>query len=209
MWPSAFSPSGRCWRSLDRARSNGSRTHGFARRPGCSVWPPSPAAPSCSCSPSSSPALTRCRATRPGLIYLHVPVAISMNVGFGLCTLGSLMYLWKKSRWWDTVAVSAAEVGLVYTGLTLVTGHGLGAPDVGRVLDVGRAAHDVLTAVPALPRLPRRASPAGRHGGAQPAVGIRRAARVHRRADRVPVRQLVARAAPDGDAQPQLGRSPG
>jgi heme exporter protein C len=62
------------------------------------------------------------------LIYLHVPVAIAMNVGFGLTTLGSAMWLWKKSRWWDTVAVAAAEVGLVYTGLTLVTGMVWGRP---------------------------------------------------------------------------------
>jgi heme exporter protein C len=65
------------------------------------------------------------------LIYLHVPVAVSMNVGFGLCTLGSAMWLWKKSRWWDTVAVSAAEVGLVFTGLTLVTGMVWGRPTWG------------------------------------------------------------------------------
>jgi len=65
------------------------------------------------------------------LIYLHVPVAVSMNVGFGLCTLGSVMWLWKKSRWWDTVAVSAAEVGLVFTGLTLVTGMVWGRPTWG------------------------------------------------------------------------------
>jgi heme exporter protein C len=65
------------------------------------------------------------------LIYLHVPVAVSMNVGFGLCTLGSAMWLWKRSRWWDTVAVSAAEVGLVFTGLTLVTGMVWGRPTWG------------------------------------------------------------------------------
>jgi heme exporter protein C len=65
------------------------------------------------------------------LIYLHVPVAVSMNVGFGLCTLGSAMWLWKKSRWWDTVAVSAAEVGLVFTGLTLMTGMVWGRPTWG------------------------------------------------------------------------------
>ncbi len=65
------------------------------------------------------------------LIYLHVPVAIAMNIGFGLCTLGSVMWLWKKSRWWDTVAVSAAEVGLVFTGLTSVTGMVWGRPTWG------------------------------------------------------------------------------
>ncbi len=65
------------------------------------------------------------------LIYLHVPVAIAMNVGFGLTTLGSVVWLWKRSRWWDTVAVSACEVGLVYTGLTLVTGMVWGRPTWG------------------------------------------------------------------------------
>ena len=44
------------------------------------------------------------------LIYLHVPVAMAMNIGFALNAAGSAMWLWKKSRWWDTVAVSAAEV---------------------------------------------------------------------------------------------------
>jgi heme exporter protein C len=65
------------------------------------------------------------------LIYLHVPVAIAMNIGFGLTALGSAMWLWKKSRWWDTVAASAAEVGVVFTGLTLLTGMIWGRPTWG------------------------------------------------------------------------------
>jgi heme exporter protein C len=65
------------------------------------------------------------------LIYLHVPVAISMNIGFGLTALGSAMWLWKKSRWWDTVAVAGAEVGVVYTALTLLTGMIWGRPTWG------------------------------------------------------------------------------
>ncbi|MEY2405924.1 MAG: heme exporter protein [Acidimicrobiaceae bacterium] len=56
------------------------------------------------------------------LIYLHVPVAIAMNIGFGLNAIGSAMWLWKKSRWWDTVAVASAEVGVVFTALTLING---------------------------------------------------------------------------------------
>jgi len=62
------------------------------------------------------------------LIYLHVPVAIAMNVAFGLTTIGSAMWLWKKSRWWDTLAVASAEVGLVFTGLTLLSGMVWGRP---------------------------------------------------------------------------------
>jgi heme exporter protein C len=65
------------------------------------------------------------------LIYLHVPVAISMNIGFALTALGSAMWLWKRSRWWDTVAVAGAEVGVVYTALTLLTGMIWGRPTWG------------------------------------------------------------------------------
>ncbi|MEY2463978.1 MAG: heme exporter protein [Acidimicrobiaceae bacterium] len=59
---------------------------------------------------------------RARLLYVHVPVAIAMNVGFAVTALGSAMWLWKKSRWWDTVAVASAEVGVVFTALTLING---------------------------------------------------------------------------------------
>src|SRR5947208_4131893 len=36
------------------------------------------------------------------LIYVHVPVAIVMNLAFAVTAAGSVMWLWKKSRWWDT-----------------------------------------------------------------------------------------------------------
>jgi len=62
------------------------------------------------------------------LMYVHVPVAVVMNIGFVLTALGSAMWLWKKSRWWDTVAVASAEVGVVFTGLTLLTGMVWGRP---------------------------------------------------------------------------------
>ena len=65
------------------------------------------------------------------LIYVHVPVAIVMNVGFFVTALGSAMWLWKKSRWWDTVAVASAEIGVVFTGLALATGMVWGRPTWG------------------------------------------------------------------------------
>jgi heme exporter protein C len=65
------------------------------------------------------------------LIYLHVPVAIAMNIGYGLNAVGSALWLWKKSRWWDTLAVAAAEVGVVFTVLTLLTGMIWGRPTWG------------------------------------------------------------------------------
>jgi len=65
------------------------------------------------------------------LIYLHVPVAIVMNVGFFVTALGSAMWLWKKSRWWDTVAAASAEIGVVFTALALATGMVWGRPTWG------------------------------------------------------------------------------
>ena len=65
------------------------------------------------------------------LIYVHVPVAIAMNLAFALTAIGSAMWLWKKSRWWDTLAASAAEVGVVFTALTLLTGMVWGRPTWG------------------------------------------------------------------------------
>ncbi len=62
------------------------------------------------------------------LLYVHVPVAMLSYVAFGLTALGSAAYLWKRSRWWDTTAYAAAEVGVVYCGLTLVTGSIWGRP---------------------------------------------------------------------------------
>lgn len=59
---------------------------------------------------------------RARLLYVHVPVATVMNVAFAVTALGSAMYLWKKSRWWDTVAAASAEVGVVFTAITLVNG---------------------------------------------------------------------------------------
>ena len=65
------------------------------------------------------------------LIYVHVPVAIYMNLAFAVTAIGSVMWLWKKSRWWDTAAAASAEVGVVFTGLTLLTGMIWGRPTWG------------------------------------------------------------------------------
>ena len=35
------------------------------------------------------------------IIYIHVPIVTMAYVGCGLTTLGSVMYLWRKSVWWD------------------------------------------------------------------------------------------------------------
>ena len=59
------------------------------------------------------------------LLYVHAPTAwIAMYVSFGITTLASGLYLWKRtrSRFWDIVAGASAEIGLVFIGLTLLIG---------------------------------------------------------------------------------------
>lgn len=62
------------------------------------------------------------------LLYIHVPVAIFAYVAFGVTAVGSICYLWKRSRWWDTTAHASAEIGVIFCGLTLVTGSIWGRP---------------------------------------------------------------------------------
>jgi heme exporter protein C len=58
------------------------------------------------------------------LIYVHPAAATTCYVGFGLCALASLAYLWPRTRSprWDRLAGASAEVGVVFCVVTLVTG---------------------------------------------------------------------------------------
>ena len=56
------------------------------------------------------------------ILYVHVPVAVACYLAFFVTALGSGMYLWKKTSGWDLLAASSAEVGVIFTGLTLATG---------------------------------------------------------------------------------------
>ena len=62
------------------------------------------------------------------LLYIHVPMAIFAYVAVIMTGIGSVFYLWKKSRWWDTVAHASAEIGLIFCGLVLITGSIWGRP---------------------------------------------------------------------------------
>ena len=59
------------------------------------------------------------------LLYVHVPTAwLAMYVSFGVTTLASILYLWRRtrSRFWDLAAGASAEVGVLFIGLTLAIG---------------------------------------------------------------------------------------
>ncbi|CAN5218844.1 hypothetical protein BH20ACT3_BH20ACT3_05840 [soil metagenome] len=56
------------------------------------------------------------------IMYVHVPAAIAAYLSFLVTAIASAAYLWKRTGGWDVLAASSAEVGVVFTGLTLVTG---------------------------------------------------------------------------------------
>lgn len=61
---------------------------------------------------------------RVRLLYIHPPVAWVAYLAFGVSAVASALYLWRRSRSmaWDRLAVASAEVGVVFCGLTLVSG---------------------------------------------------------------------------------------
>ncbi|MDE0067152.1 MAG: cytochrome c biogenesis protein CcsA [Acidimicrobiaceae bacterium] len=62
------------------------------------------------------------------MIFVHVPSAFLTYAALATTALGSVMWLWKRSRWWDVVAHSSAEIGVIFCGLTLFTGSVWGRP---------------------------------------------------------------------------------
>lgn len=67
------------------------------------------------------------------LLYVHPPMAWVAFLAFGVSSLASLLYLWRRTRAarWDRLAGASAEVGVVFTGLTLVSGSIWGRPTWG------------------------------------------------------------------------------
>jgi heme exporter protein C len=64
------------------------------------------------------------------LMYLHVPAAWVAYLAFGITALASALFLWPRTRSqvWDRIAGASAELGVVFTGLTLVLGSLWGRP---------------------------------------------------------------------------------
>jgi heme exporter protein C len=56
------------------------------------------------------------------LFNLHLPMIAVMYVAFGVTFVASIVYLARKALWWDHLAAAAAEVGVLFNGLTLVVG---------------------------------------------------------------------------------------
>jgi heme exporter protein C len=56
------------------------------------------------------------------IFYFHVPAGITGLIAFAVNFVASLMYVIRKKRWWDHLALSAAEIGVLFLSIVLVTG---------------------------------------------------------------------------------------
>src|SRR5215204_2965650 len=64
------------------------------------------------------------------LLYMHVPAAWLAYLAFFVTAVASALWLWPRTRstTWDLLAGASAEVGVIFTGLTLAMGSFWGRP---------------------------------------------------------------------------------
>jgi len=65
------------------------------------------------------------------IMYLHIPSILTAYLAFFIVFVGSCLYLWKGERRDDILAHSAAEVGVLFTALTIIEGSIWGKPTWG------------------------------------------------------------------------------
>src|SRR5688500_6894965 len=65
------------------------------------------------------------------IMYVHVPSAWLAFAAFGFVLVASLLYLWKRDLKFDLFAASAAEIGTLFTALTIAQGSIWGRPTLG------------------------------------------------------------------------------
>lgn len=56
------------------------------------------------------------------ILYMHVPTVSVAYLAFVITAVGSAVYLWKRSEFWDLLAASSAEIGVLFFGLTILNG---------------------------------------------------------------------------------------
>ncbi|HET8579343.1 MAG TPA: cytochrome c biogenesis protein CcsA [Methylomirabilota bacterium] len=65
------------------------------------------------------------------IMYLHVPSVLTAYLAFGLVLVASIVYLASRRGVWDRLAASAAELGVLFTGITIASGSIWGRPTWG------------------------------------------------------------------------------
>ncbi len=56
------------------------------------------------------------------VLYVHAPCAFAAYLGFITTALAGAVYLWRRDAAWDRLAASAAEVGVVFCALVILSG---------------------------------------------------------------------------------------
>lgn len=69
------------------------------------------------------------------ILHIHVPSAWIAFLAFGVTAAGSLGWLLTRRMGWDTLAASSAEIGVLFTGIALLTGSLWGKPVWGTYWD--------------------------------------------------------------------------
>jgi heme exporter protein C len=62
------------------------------------------------------------------LMYVHVPAAWVAFLSFGVVFVASVAHLRTRRMYWDRIAVSSAEIGVLFCALTIVLGSLWGRP---------------------------------------------------------------------------------
>jgi len=65
------------------------------------------------------------------IMYLHIPSILTAYLSFFIVFIGSCLFLWKREKRDDILAYSAAEIGVLFTGLTIIEGSIWGKPTWG------------------------------------------------------------------------------
>ena len=65
------------------------------------------------------------------IMYLHIPSILTAYLAFFIVFIGSCLFLWKGEVRDDILAHSAAEIGVLFTALTIVEGSIWGKPTWG------------------------------------------------------------------------------
>lgn len=73
------------------------------------------------------------------IMYVHVPSSWLAFLAFGITALGSAVWMWRRTIVWDRIAEASAEIGVVFTGLAILTGAIWGEPVWGTYWDWGDA----------------------------------------------------------------------
>ena len=59
------------------------------------------------------------------ILYFHAPSAWASYLAIGVVAIASIMYLWRRTRIWDVIALASAEIGVLFTTITALNVAGV------------------------------------------------------------------------------------